>query len=887
MRQTAEIIQSLANDNWHNLYDLTPGIHYKSVKRGNAYVMQKGEEKIFDSQDLVSYWSFDEATSTIAYDNQSSNNGTLYNGPTWQAESNCISGSCLSFNGSNNYINAGNPVITNNFTVEAWAKVATTSPRSIIGTRNPSDASFDFKFKDGNLIHGDIGNGTTWITTAADASFNYQLNTWYHLAYVVTPTGYTIYVNGNQVGSGSYAANTPVFSDANHAIAIGAYRITGGEYFSGLIDEPRIYNRALTADEIKTHYNAGLDKLGLVSYWAMDENATTTAYDSQSTNNGTLYNSPTWQTESNCISGSCLSFNGSSNYVEIGDSVSLIPSEITIETWIYPLSWTHTPTAVAIVTKRTATSDGYFFFYYLSTNTINIDFGGSTNRWNTGYQPPLNVWTHLVYTFSTADKGKFYVNGNLYNTTTNGIFVSSTAPLRIGMDSINNQYWFKGLIDEPRIYNRALTAEEISQRYQASYTKYFVTNKVSRATSTIDIIYNSSNDDPSTLKINSVIKYGRGLVSQQTGGITDVRFYLTRSYNNQIARQNDWSGGSEVEGPTANFGNTYYSSSDILTDYTNKLINNGFDTIESGYSPGWDVNLNGTYRPASNTPWSTGYNGGVSSPTIGYHAHINSTCGIGNSPCFEYIDENCQYGFCHRWLGVAYPLGTPSSLGWSAGRKVTVKLYGKVNNVLKPVTFGLYYYNIGGTVAFHSGLSSLYVSQTDTWELKEYVFTLISDIDITKNISLYIYGQNGTVEGRLWVDNVVVQNGPQLVLALGSSSGELISSILDTGVSGGAGFNSLLWQGSGSVKFQIAFSTSSTEPWTYYGCTSDIPAQCLNSNNWTESISAVAFLTASTSYPFLTTGTASPQNNRYLRYKVYLATSTPLVINDIIINWAP
>ena len=256
MRQTTEIIQSLTRDNWHTIYDLTPGIHYKLAKQGNAYAFQKGEEKIFDSQNLVSYWSFDEATSTIAYDNQSTNNGTLTNGPTWQSESNCVSGSCLSFDGSDDYVNCGNPVITGTFTVEAWAQVATTSLRTIIGTRSPSDAGFDMKFQNGNSIHGDIGNGTTWITTAADASFNYQLNTWYHLAYVVTPTGYTIYVNGNQVGSGSYAQNTPVFSDANHAIAIGAYEVRGGEYFFGLIDEVRIYNRALSAAEISAIYNA-------------------------------------------------------------------------------------------------------------------------------------------------------------------------------------------------------------------------------------------------------------------------------------------------------------------------------------------------------------------------------------------------------------------------------------------------------------------------------------------------------------------------------------------------------------------------------------------------------------------------------------------------------
>jgi len=110
-----------------------------------------------------------------------------------------------------------------------------------------------------------------------------------------------------------------------------------------------------------------------------------------------------------------------------------------------------------------------------------------------------------------------------------------------------------------------------------------------------------------------------------------------------------------------------------------------------------------------------------------------------------------------------------------------------------------------------------------------------------------------------------------------TTTATLVSSILDTGVSGGAGFNSLLWQGSlgtsGAVKFQIAFSTSSSTVNTFYGPTATTDYYQPNPNV------SVAFPTA---------GTASPQNKRYIRYKVYLSTTgTTPQINDIIINWSP
>ena len=123
---------------------------------------------------------------------------------------------------------------------------------------------------------------------------------------------------------------------------------------------------------------------------------------------------------------------------------------------------------------------------------------------------------------------------------------------------------------------------------------------------------------------------------------------------------------------------------------------------------------------------------------------------------------------------------------------------------------------------------------------------------------------------------------------------ELVSSILDAGVSDGAGFNSLLWQGAfntgGSVKFQIAFSncsngasnypTCNTGTWTYYGCTNCDPTSCSTSNYYQPN--------PNVSCRFPTTGTASPQNYRYIRYKVSLSTTgTSPTVYDIIINWSP
>jgi len=76
--------------------------------------------------------------------------------------------------------------------------------------------------------------------------------------------------------------------------------------------------------------------------------------------------------------------------------------------------------------------------------------------------PPLNTWTHLAVTYNGAVE-IFYVNGaetQRRNVTTN--IVQSNGPLRIGGNDQFTSEFFRGMIDEVRIYNRARTATQIS-----------------------------------------------------------------------------------------------------------------------------------------------------------------------------------------------------------------------------------------------------------------------------------------------------------------------------------------------------------------------------------------------------------------------------------------
>lgn len=188
----------------------------------------------------------------------------------------------------------------------------------------------------------------------------------------------------------------------------------------------------------------------------------------------------------------------------------------------------------------------------------------------------------------------------------------------------------------------------------------------------------------------------------------------------------------------------------------NIALNGDFSGVSGGYSPGWDTALNHTFSPSSG--FFSGYNDGVTSPTIGYHAHVSTTCGLLWDPCFEFIDENTAYGQAHRWLGTYQRwLNPASSMGWASGTIVTVKMMAKVSSTGKTLDFGLYHYS-GSAYTFGSArYSNIALSSADEWQEVTKEFTIGSDWQMGDGmyVYVYIYGYFGT-EGRLWVDDVKV-----------------------------------------------------------------------------------------------------------------------------------
>ena len=113
-------------------------------------------------------------------------------------------------------------------------------------------------FGSGSGLHGDIGNGAgSWLSTSVNYPFTFTQNVWYHIIIVFTTTGWTMYLNGRQVSSGTLSG-TPSLLDTNSYLLIGAYSKTGANNFKGSIANVQLYNTALSAQQVSQLYDSSM-----------------------------------------------------------------------------------------------------------------------------------------------------------------------------------------------------------------------------------------------------------------------------------------------------------------------------------------------------------------------------------------------------------------------------------------------------------------------------------------------------------------------------------------------------------------------------------------------------------------------------------------------------
>jgi len=233
-----------------------------------------------------------------------------------------------------------------------------------------------------------------------------------------------------------------------------------------LADGARAFNLTyLTRSVTGTGFVKGMiQDPSLVAWWKLNETSGTTAND-ETTHalHASLFNNPTWTAGH---SGNGLRFNGTSQYGRAPHNALLsITDQLTLTAWIW---------------ANSGSLSGFRFILRKGTNSTNINYGmGTYDRelafgfYNGGLQGYLTMgvnlqtdrWYHLAGTWApegTAHRMRLYVDGVQRATaTTSSAMLTNTQALYIGRDS--SGYYWSGILDDLRVYSRALSADEVMQ----------------------------------------------------------------------------------------------------------------------------------------------------------------------------------------------------------------------------------------------------------------------------------------------------------------------------------------------------------------------------------------------------------------------------------------
>jgi methionine-rich copper-binding protein CopC len=200
-------------------------------------------------------------------------------------------------------------------------------------------------------------------------------------------------------------------------------------------------------------------RTGLVAEYSFNQSSGTTLTDTSGNhNNGTISNG-TWV--NGLFGDKALSFNGQNTWVTIPNSSSLNPTgALTMEAWVNPASLNGAAAAIAKEMTGGLTYGLYAANDGGSPPQATIDASGTSSQVASSADLPVGTWSHIAATYDGTIL-KLYVNGNIVSSLgVEGLLSTSSGVLRIGGDSIWGEF-FNGLMDDVRIYNRALNQAEI------------------------------------------------------------------------------------------------------------------------------------------------------------------------------------------------------------------------------------------------------------------------------------------------------------------------------------------------------------------------------------------------------------------------------------------
>jgi len=443
----------------------------------------------------VGYWPMDENTGTTTVNDRSGNGNTgTMNGS--MTESDWVPGkfgSALDFDGSDDKvtISDSSSLDTNSsFTIESWVNFSVSQNSYILekGTTGTANYYLIYYSSGPSRLRCGFFGGAVF----RDHDFNWTptLSRWYYIACAFDDSGNTVkvYVDGVELGS-TAQTNSP---DTNaNELWLGRSSVNNSDTINGKLDDVRIYNYARTSSQIIEDMNAGHPAPGspvgsALGHWKFDEGYGDTANDSGTgANNGNLAGSggscpgaaacPSWTNSGKF--GKALNFDGTDDFISVTDTSALDmgTNAFSVSAWVNASNLGAASREINLFSKTSNyfSSPGWvlelstyggsattYGFAFAITNSANFDDNNVNSRqgaYSTGQ------WYHVVATRDGTTQ-RIYVNGTLDGTDTHAAVddtVDNSVDIQIGGKLGWQNIYFPGSIDGVKIYNFALTADQV------------------------------------------------------------------------------------------------------------------------------------------------------------------------------------------------------------------------------------------------------------------------------------------------------------------------------------------------------------------------------------------------------------------------------------------
>lgn len=487
---------ALSSSEVADLYYSGLGTHQEQVQSSERFT-GSGEPPVLN-------WKMTEGYGTTAYDSSIfQNNGTI-SGAVWDNTIAPPSSSgeykSLKFDGSNDFVSRTytndtelNPK-TDDFTVGVWFRhsSAVSSIQYLLSRYNTSGYKM-YMNSSGYICFG-IDDDSTWgPDDAACTTTSYADSQWHYAQATKTSSSITLYIDGVQQAQDASLLATGSLSGSNATFYVGIDSDGVSSPWAGHIAGVRVYRASRDSDAVKRDFvskgnlndigteiggnnpggggvsEADLSR-GLVGYWPMDESAwtndcsTLTVTDASGNgNHGKSCPSSTGPTGAGQGKfGNAGSFDGSNDNVQMTSLGISGTSNFSISGWI-KVGSQRTSFDVPLWNGIDSTTAG-FGVGYRKPNSMQIHAGwGSSTGEVSGPTAVVGSWYHVA---STYDGGthKFYVDGISQNSISFSSSNFTSGTFNVG--SLNNAgYYSNDIIDEVRIYNRALSADEVRALY--------------------------------------------------------------------------------------------------------------------------------------------------------------------------------------------------------------------------------------------------------------------------------------------------------------------------------------------------------------------------------------------------------------------------------------